>query len=91
MQALPLAKPFINGRDRTHRLHLEIDLPALIPGSYALDFWVGPHFSETVDYVKNVAIFEIVESPTGERNYPHSRDHGFLVPPSRCDFLSNTN
>jgi hypothetical protein len=89
MQAMPLAKPFIDGKDRSLHLILEIDLPALIPGIYALDFWIGAHYLKTMDYVKNVATFEVAESPTEGRNFPHTRDHGFLVPSSRCSFANH--
>ena len=30
--------------------------------------------------------FEIVASPTRDRSFPHSFDHGFLVPVSRCEY-----
>jgi lipopolysaccharide transport system ATP-binding protein len=87
MQALPFAAPFISGRAGRQHLSLEIDLPPLIPGHYFLDFWIGSHFSSTVDYVKNVVTFEIVDGPSPDRSFPYSPGHGFLVPASRCEFL----
>ncbi len=89
MQALPSPTPFINAKSGSCRLRLEIDLPALIPGHYALDFWMGTHFSRTVDYVRDAVAFEIAESPTIGRSFGHSRDHGFVVPTSRCLVCDN--
>jgi lipopolysaccharide transport system ATP-binding protein len=87
MQALPATKPFISARNGRQRLLLKIDLPPLIPGQYALDFWIGEHFSSTVDYVKNVVSFEITDSPSAYRAHPHSPAHGFIVPGCRYEFL----
>ena len=87
MQALPNSKPFIPRHAGKQRLHLEIDLPPLNPGSYLLDFWIGSHFTNTLDYVKSVITFEVTDSPTNDRYFPHSGDHGFLVPSSRCETL----
>jgi lipopolysaccharide transport system ATP-binding protein len=86
MQALPVAKPFIPGSPGIRHLSLEIDLPPLIPGRYLVDFWIGPHFSSTADYVKNAVAFEVSESPSANRSWPHSSNHGFVVPPSRCSY-----
>jgi hypothetical protein len=88
MQALPATKPFIPGCVGARRVVLEIELPPLIPGHYTADFWIGPHFSNTTDYIKNAVTFEISDSPSEDRNCPHSQDHGFLVPVSRCRYLA---
>lgn len=88
MQAIPLPRPFIPGRNGEHRIRLEIDLPPMIPGQYTLDFWVGTHFSTTLDYVKNAVTFEVVDSPVPERTFPYSPNHGFLVPVSRYKLLT---
>ncbi|MCX6890280.1 MAG: polysaccharide ABC transporter ATP-binding protein [Verrucomicrobia bacterium] len=87
MQALPTCNPFIPGQRGKCRIDFEVDLPPLIPGHYTLDFWVGSHFTSTTDYVKQVAAFEVVDSPAPGRSFPHTRDHGFLVPPSRCKLM----
>ncbi len=83
MQALPEPGPHLNGIIGLHRLELEIDLPPLIPGLYGLDFWIGSHYNTTLDYVRNAIGFEVTNSPSKERSFPHSSDHGFLVPMCR--------
>jgi hypothetical protein len=88
MQVLPATSPFIAGRAGKQRLAIEIDLPPLIPGHYSLDFWIGSHFSSTVDYVKDVVSFEVADSPSADRSFPHSSNHGFLVPFCRYQFLT---
>lgn len=84
MQALPHPHPFIPGGTRT--LLLTISLPPLIPGKYLMSFWLGSHHTATLDWVKEVIAFEVAESPTPGRTFPHSIDHGYIVPLSRCSF-----
>lgn len=86
MQALPVSKPFIKGDPGNHHLTVEVDLPPLIPGHYTVDFWIGPHYSRTYDYLKNSLAFEVIEGPLSDRSFPHTADHGFLVPHSRCTY-----
>lgn len=88
MQAVPIPKPFIPGHPGLHQLALEIDLPPLVPGSYYLDFWIGSHYAQTADCIKKAVIVEITESPCLDRVYPHTPDHGFMVPNSRCTYVS---
>jgi hypothetical protein len=33
--------------------------------------------------VTEVVAFEIVDTPTPGRTFPHTKDHGFIVPASR--------
>jgi lipopolysaccharide transport system ATP-binding protein len=80
MQALPEHIPFIKGVVGTHRLQLDVALPPLVPGVYSTDFWIGSHFTNTQDYMKKVATFEVVQSPNKDRSFPHDPHHGFLVP-----------
>ena len=82
MQALPRVEPFIGGAAGSHTVSLSIELPPLVPGIYGLDFWIGPHNTETSDLVREAVKFEIIESPTRGRTIPHSRDHGSIVPNS---------
>jgi len=84
MQALPTPSPFISGESGERRISMEIELPPLTPGRYSADFWIGPHFTILSDYVKSAVSFEIVESPSEGRSFPHSPDHGSIVPVSRC-------
>ena len=82
MQAIPTNKPFISGSTSTTRVEIKIKLPALVPGSYSLTFWVGPHNSITYDQVNAVLSFEVTESPEPGRSVPHTPNHGWLVPAS---------
>jgi lipopolysaccharide transport system ATP-binding protein len=82
MQAMPTLSPFVTYSSNGWRIDVVIDLPPLIPGSYAVTCWVGPHNTVTYDYVHSVVSFEILTSPTTGRSYPHTRDHGQIVPNS---------
>jgi lipopolysaccharide transport system ATP-binding protein len=86
MQALPKAEPFIKGVPGVHKLRLEIDLPPLIPGQYEAHFWIGAHYTATFDHVRRGLVFEIDESPSAGRTFPHSKDCGHIVPVSRCEY-----
>jgi lipopolysaccharide transport system ATP-binding protein len=84
MQALPSVRPFVPGTVGVRQLSLEVDLPPLVPGWYTADFWIGAHFSSTMDQIPGAIAFEIRESPSPDRNFPHTSEHGFMVPASRC-------
>jgi lipopolysaccharide transport system ATP-binding protein len=84
MQAIPRHEPFINHSDDNSWISLRVDLPPLIPGVYHSNFWIGPHYSETFDHIRDAISFEIVESPSPERMLPHSSNHGHIVPVSRA-------
>lgn len=83
MQAVPTSQKFIKGEPGRQRFRFEVDLPPLVPGTYFVDLWVGSHFSRTLDSLKGVVRFEITESPTKGRSFPHTPDHGLIVPESR--------
>jgi len=84
-QAIPVGSPFMEFREGCYNALIEIDLPPLIPGRYTADLWIGSHYYETIDSVKNTVAITIDESPVPDRTYPHSKDHGSLVPASRCE------
>ena len=84
MQAVPSSVPFLKMEKGSYLVSVEIELPPLIPGAYTADVWIGSHFSSTLDYVKNVVAVQIDESPSESRTFPHTPDHGFLIPPSSC-------
>jgi lipopolysaccharide transport system ATP-binding protein len=84
MQAYPSLAPFIGGAPGTYNVEVIIELPPLIPGKYSLDFWIGPHNTESYDFVREAIKFEIVDSPTPGRTFPHTRDHGSIVPNSKA-------
>ncbi len=84
-QAIPVGEPFMELREGLYEVSIEIDLPPLIPGRYTADLWIGPHYHETIDFPKNTVAIIIDQSPVPDRTYPHSSDHGSLVPTSRCE------
>jgi lipopolysaccharide transport system ATP-binding protein len=86
MQALPSPQGFMEGRPGRHFVRLAIALPPLIPGHYSVLPWVGPHNSRTWDLIKRGTSFEITTSPTPGRTHPHNHDHGWMVPPSGCEY-----
>ncbi|HVS64001.1 MAG TPA: polysaccharide ABC transporter ATP-binding protein [Thermoanaerobaculia bacterium] len=87
MQALPRLDGFIGERQGIERVRMEIDLPPLIPDTYFLNVWAGSHNTQTLDQVERVVGFQVTESPTPGRAFPHTPDHGHVVPPSRVRLL----
>jgi lipopolysaccharide transport system ATP-binding protein len=81
LQAVPQWEPFLNEAPE-QVVRVSVDLPPLIPGRYLATFWVGTHASETLDAVYNAVAFDIHDSPTAGRTFPHTKDHGHIVPPS---------
>lgn len=86
MQALPRLEGFIHDETRHHTVTMTIDLPPLVPGQYAVTIWAGSHNTETLDVIKEAIGFEIVASPTPGRTYPHTPDHGYIVPVSSLSY-----
>ena len=84
MQAIPTLEKLITDKDKLHFLRVIIKLPPLIPGPYLTSVWVGSHNSQTIDWVKEVTLFEVNDSPIIGRTYPHTKDHGYIVPISFC-------
>lgn len=82
-QSIPSLKPFISMNQETKDFSFEIDIDGFVPDDYYLSIWIGPHFSHTIDWVKDVLSFQIIESPQKGRTFPHPRDHGPIVPMSR--------
>lgn len=82
MQALPEIDAFIYDAFPKHLVQLTIELGGIIPGRYSVSVWAGSHNEETLDFAEEVAAFEVHESPTVGRSFPHTPDHGFLVPTS---------
>lgn len=83
MQAIPVLNPFISYSGTAQLIRVEIDLPPLIPDSYRISAWFGSHNTETICWIKEVVGFEIDQSPTPGRNFPHAHNNGFIIPPSR--------
>lgn len=84
MQALPRAEPFICNDSSEQNVIVDVELPPLIPGSYAVSVWVGCSLTSTIDFAREVVQFEIRESPTQGRTIPHNADRGFCVPESNA-------
>ncbi len=82
MQALPSLQPVIPYERGLRQVEVTVELPPLIPGNYQVAAWVGQHNTHTYDLVPSALSFEILTSPTPGRSYPHTRDHGHIVPHS---------
>ena len=82
-QAIPNLKTFVQPSNETGNISTEIELNGFIPGDYFLDAWIGPHYNETYDWPKECIEFSIIDSPQKGRTFPHSSNHGFLVPASK--------
>jgi lipopolysaccharide transport system ATP-binding protein len=80
MQALPEMRPFVHHSLEPQHLEVCVQLPPLVPDKYFITLWVGPHNSLTFDHVNNAVTFEILESPTAGRTFPHTADHGMIAP-----------
>lgn len=86
MQAMPSATPiFLEPRNGAR---FDIALPPLVPGKYWVSAWAGPHYTETFDNCKDCVSFEIDQSPISNRTFPHTPDHGFVVPRCRYETLA---
>ncbi len=83
LQAIPRLEGFLHPNTVPQGLSIAVDLPPLIPGRYSVSVWLGSHMNETLDEVKEAVEFEITESPTPGRVFPHGKEHGFAVPFSR--------
>lgn len=82
-QAIPFLEPFIDVSHGEKNYQTEIDITGFIPGSFLLSAWMGPHYSETYDWQKEVVGFDIIDSPQIGRIFPHSLDQGCIVPFSK--------
>jgi len=88
MQALPRLEPFISPSDLSHKFDVVIDLPPLVPDKYYILAWVGAHNLHTLDMVRDAVSFDIVQSPTPGRTFPHTFDHGMIVPASSIKMIT---
>ena len=88
MQALPEVKGFIAYSHEPQLVQVKVLLPPLIPGSYSLGLWLGAHHNDTLDHVSECGSFEVVDSPSLGRTYPHYSAHGYIVPPSTAQLCS---
>lgn len=82
-QAIPSLVPVIQVENSERTYKSEIDLTGFIPGDYLVSAWIGPHYSETYDSLKEIVGFNIVDSPQTNRTFPHPSEHGYIVPVSK--------
>ena len=87
MQAIPTLTPVIIFDNKSKDYIIEIDIWGLIPSIYAISLWIGSHNTVTYDWQKNILQFEIIESPTTGRTFPHNSEHGYIVPHSVIKIL----
>jgi lipopolysaccharide transport system ATP-binding protein len=85
MQAVPTVQGFIPYGEACRRVNVRIDLPPLIPGQYSLTVAVLTHNTEVLDQETGCISFEVSHSPTPGRTYPHTSDHGYIVPHATCE------
>lgn len=82
-QAIPRLEPFVLLNNEEKKYVAEIDVVGFIPDDYIVSAWIGPHYTETYDWQKDITTFHIIESPQSGRTYPHPSAHGAIVPSSR--------
>ncbi|MBL7701558.1 MAG: ATP-binding cassette domain-containing protein [Ferruginibacter sp.] len=82
-QAIPNLEPFIDTSFSEQTFTTEIEITGFVPGTYLLGAWIGPHYSETYDWQKDIVGFTIVESPQAGRVFPHAVEQGNIVPFSK--------
>jgi len=83
MQATPQLTPFIFPTGKEHQYVVDVSLPPLIPGTYAISVWIGASLDHAIDWAREVVRFDIVDSPVEGRTTPHISERGFCVPVSR--------
>ncbi len=87
MQPLPTIEGFVTDQYPQHTVRLRVDLPPMIPGRYYVTAVILHHNSEVIDQAKECVGFEISQSPTAGRTFPHTSDHGFIVPHTEMEYL----
>jgi hypothetical protein len=83
MQAIPELTPFLNADSGEVQVVAVLKLNGLIPDKYFASFWMGPHNTETYDFVDKAVSFEVLHSPSIGRVFPHTLNHGSIVPDSQ--------
>ena len=82
-QAIPNLEPFIDVSFSEQTFTTEIEITGFVPGTFLVSAWIGPHYSETYDWQKDIVGFNIVDSPQPGRVYPHAAEQGNIVPFSK--------
>lgn len=82
-QAIPNLEPFIDVSFSEQTFTTEIEITGFVPGTFLVSAWIGPHYSETYDWQKDIVGFTIVETPQKGRVFPHASEQGSIVPFSK--------
>lgn len=82
LQAIPTLSNFIKFNGKVQSYKIQIELNGLIPDNYYCSAWMGPHNTETYEFLEDIISFEITNSPTLGRTYPHDAGNGQIVAPS---------
>ncbi len=82
MQAIPDINPFITLSTEPVNIKIRVLLQGLVPDKYFVSVWLGPHNTETYDWVQDAVSFEVLHTPTKGRIFPHTLNHGSIVPRS---------
>ncbi len=82
-QAIPSLEPFIDVSFNEQIFKTEIEITGFVPGTFLVSAWLGPHYSETYDWQKDIVGFNIIDSPQKGRVYPHAMEQGNIVPFSK--------
>jgi lipopolysaccharide transport system ATP-binding protein len=82
MQAIPDINPFLDLTTKPIHIKTRVQLQGLVPDKYFVSVWLGPHNTETYDWVQDAVSFEVLHSPTKGRIFPHYPNHGSIVPKS---------
>ncbi len=89
MQALPTMEPFIDVDHATRTLTIDVDLPPLIPGDYAVGIWLGGALTQTFVNIEDAVRFTIANSPTLNRSQGHDNARGFIVPEATVEMVKS--
>ncbi len=87
MQAIPTLDCFLTSDLPLRHFRISVILPPLVPGTYYVTVWAGPHNVHTYDVVTSAVAFEVLDTPTKGRTFPHTRDHGQIVPISTIHLI----
>jgi lipopolysaccharide transport system ATP-binding protein len=87
IETVPSLSAFVPGKPGQYQITVDISLPLLIPGTYWVSFWLGPHGSETYDSLYGALSFDVLDSPTPGRTFPHNPEHGYVVAQSQYRLL----
>lgn len=65
-----------------HEFEVTIERLQLYPGAYSVDLWLGDILNHRIDYVREVATFEVVQTPESGLERPLFRSNGLVFTPT---------